>query len=345
VNAQFPLYRGKGTPYTDAVPETKRPAFDAVIFDIDNVLIDTRRSYLDAIRWTVEIYLTADTVPYFVPSAKHRGRSEPVLLSTADVQQFKLLGGFNDDWDCCYGLLIYLTSLGVRQRTTAHLKQVIDIPGFLKRVKKRPLHTAGITGLLGRPKSVRIEKVARIFQEVYLGKELYALLYHREPAYWNKRGLIHREKLMFRKSTLAKLKKAGIRLGIATGRPRYEAVYALKRFHILDFFDAMTTIDDIKKAEQEMKQSLRKPHPYSLVETAGKIGIEKRFLYVGDLPDDILAARRASSSASIRSVAFPWLSTHGPEAHREMELARPDFILRKAVDLPDLVLKGRIKEA
>jgi len=42
--------------------KVKGPAYDVVIFDIDNVLVDTRRSYLEAIRWTVELYLTEGSV-------------------------------------------------------------------------------------------------------------------------------------------------------------------------------------------------------------------------------------------------------------------------------------------
>src|SRR3989338_11587158 len=107
-------------------------AFDAVIFDIDNVLIDTRRSYLDAIRWTIELYLTADSVPFFMPSTSG---PKPSLLSLNDVHQFKLLGGFNDDWDCCYGLLIYLLSLDVQKRTTSELKNAVRLKEFARQIR------------------------------------------------------------------------------------------------------------------------------------------------------------------------------------------------------------------
>ena len=71
--------------------------FDAVIFDIDNVLVDTRASYTDGIRKTVETYLI--TLLGFRPSRNP-------LLSRREVEEFKSLGGFNDDWDTCYGLLL-----------------------------------------------------------------------------------------------------------------------------------------------------------------------------------------------------------------------------------------------
>ena len=43
---------------------------DAVIFDIDNVLVDTRLSYLEAIRWTIDLYLMHGNVPFFQAKKK-----------------------------------------------------------------------------------------------------------------------------------------------------------------------------------------------------------------------------------------------------------------------------------
>jgi len=314
------------------------PAFNAVLFDIDNVLIDTRRSYRDAIRWTVQLYLTDSTIPLFAPPSK---RHKLTLLSPADVDQFKLLGGFNDDWDCCYGLLIYLLTRPVKQRTLGSLRKATDIRAFARQVKKRPLRVEGIVKMLGRPPAVTIEKISRIFQEVYLGRDLFETSEKKKPFYWKTRGLIEKEKPIFRKVTLAKLKQRGIALGIATGRPRFEAVYALKRFGLLDFFDCMTTIDEVKKAERETFQSLRKPHPHSILETAKKIGLKKSFLYVGDLPDDILAAREARSAIDIHSVAFPWLAADSRLALAEIQKVNPDFLLKKPSDLYRLAEKGR----
>jgi phosphoglycolate phosphatase-like HAD superfamily hydrolase len=151
--------------------------------------------------------------------------------------------------------------------------------------------------------------------------------------YWKKRGLIYREKLVFKRPLLQKLKDHGFKLGIATGRPLYEASHALKHFGIADLFDAITTMDDVKKEEREKKESLRKPHPFSLLKTAHALGAKKRFLYVGDLPDDILAVNRAKSSIEIRSVAFPTLAANPFQAMKELELVKPDFFIKTPADL------------
>ena len=307
---------------------------DAIIFDIDNVLVDTRHSYLEAIRNTVELYLTHGPIPFFSRSA---GGKFPSLISADDVDQFKLLGGLNDDWDCCYGLLVYLLSLPVKNRTLEALKKSVAIEKFAKSIKQRPLRVAGITALFGRPTTVTIEKVARIFQEIYLGKDIFPRVTMNRMRYWKKRGLIHREKLIFKRPLLEKLKSHGLKLGIATGRPLYEASHALKFFGIADLFDAVTTMDDVKKEERERKEYLRKPHPFSILKTAQALGAKKKFLYVGDLPDDVLAANRAKAFLSIRSVAFPMLAANPFQAAKELEAVHPDFIIKTPADLCHLL--------
>ena len=307
---------------------------DAVIFDIDNVLIDTRRSYLEAIRLTIDIFLTEGKIPQFSHSPKE-GKS--TLLSEEDVHQFKLLGGFNDDWDCCYGILVYLLSLRVKKRTMQDLQKAINIKDFAARVKKRPLGVANITKILKRPPALTIEKIGRIFQEIYLGRSLFRAVEAKSPFYWKKKGLIERERLIFKRRVLEKFTGLGIRLGIATGRPRFEALFALKQFEIADLFQAITTMDDVKRAEKEAKQSLRKPHPFSVLETAKKLGAEKNFLYVGDLPDDILAANEAKSSIRIHSVAFPTYGACVVSSVEEIQKAHPDFMIRSPGELIKLV--------
>ncbi len=315
-------------------PPAEKVQADAIIFDIDNVLVDTRLSYLEAIRNTVELYLTNGPVPFFSRSA---GGKFPSLITPEDVDQFKLLGGLNDDWDCCYGLLVYLLSLPVKNRTLEALKKSVAIEKFAKSVKQRPLKVAGITALFGRPTTVTIEKVARIFQEVYLGKDIFPRVTMNRMRYWKKRGLIHREKIIFKRPILEKLKSRGMKLGIATGRSLYEASHALKNFGITDLFDAMTTMDDVKKEERERKESLRKPHPFSILRTAQALGSKKKFLYVGDLPDDVLAANRAKEYLSIRSVAFPMLASNPFQALKELEAVHPDFIVKSPADLCHLL--------
>ncbi len=320
----------KAKPAQAKASPAKTQKFDAFIFDIDNVLIDTRRSYLESIIKTVEVYLSYGQIPYF---SAGKGKFHKPLLTLADIEEFKLLGGFNDDWDCTYGLLIYLLSLPVKKRTLDDLRDKVAIASFVKKVKKRPLGTAGITEMLGSHPGVKIERIGRIFQEIYLGKGLFAQTEKTRPIFWKKRGLMDREKIVFRPQLLEKLKESGLQLGIATGRPRFEAIYALRKFEILDYFDAITTMGEVKAAEQIQKKSLRKPHPFSLLETAKQIGIKKKFLYIGDLPDDVNAANAAKKEINIQSAGFPLFAANPFHANQELKKANADFLIQHPHDL------------
>jgi len=283
--------------------------FDVVLFDIDNVLVDTRASYLAAIQKTVEIYL-------------HR----PGVVSATDVDRFKLLGGFNDDWDACFGIVTFLEASiqGKPIRFGDHRRYRLSISELAELFPERPL---GVEGLLKRLRILyeRVEipsfqKIARIFQEVYLGKK--------------GRGLIQKEKLIFQKVLLEKIRAKGPRMGIVTGRNQFEARYALKRFGILRLFDVLITIDEVKREEKKTGKILRKPNPWPVLEAAHRFEKTKlRFLYVGDLPDDILAARGARKKISIRSAAFPAYARDPDRAMRELHKTKPDYFLKKPQDL------------
>jgi len=230
--------------------------FDAVIFDIDNVLVDTRASYTDTIRKTVQIYL---------------GSRKPVL-TRRDIEEFKSLGGYNDDWDTCYGLL--------------------------KKFGK---------------KEISMRKIVSIFQPLYL------------------KHFVRYEKLLIPKMFLKKLRVAGLKLGIVTGRNRKEARMALRRFKIEKLFHAMVTVDETPK-------QFKKPHPYGLLKLSQKLGKNMRYLYVGDLMDDILAAKRAKNKMRIRSCGFFAAASSPEKMKRDLKKAGADFLCSSTNELKSIIL-------
>ncbi|OGW86385.1 MAG: hypothetical protein A3C35_07915 [Omnitrophica bacterium RIFCSPHIGHO2_02_FULL_46_11] len=309
--------------------------FDAVIFDIDNVLIDTRASYTDCIRKTVETYL--------ISHLKFQSSRNP-LLSRQDVETFKRAGGFNDDWDTCYGLLLYLLSLKIKKCTLLELARVKNIPKFVLQIKQRPLGIKGIERLLrphlerclamtslrasclpaGRKRSnlkikemVSLKRIAEIFQRFYLSDFV-----------WNEKPLIP-------KSFLKDLKRRGFRLGIVTGRNREEAEFALRRFKMDFFIDAMMTTDETPK-------DLKKPHPYGLLKIAAKLGRNLRYLYVGDLPDDILAAKKAGKEIKIASCGYLGASTLQREMKREFKKEKADYICKEPKQLLKIIVQRTV---
>jgi len=71
---------------------------DAVIFDCDGVLIDIRESYDKAISEAV-VYILEGFTGYRFPQD---------LISGELVFSFRKSGGFNNDWDTCYGVLMFI---------------------------------------------------------------------------------------------------------------------------------------------------------------------------------------------------------------------------------------------
>jgi phosphoglycolate phosphatase-like HAD superfamily hydrolase len=72
------------------------------------------------------------------------------------------------------------------------------------------------------------------------------------------------------KEVLSSLRKK-IQMGIASGRPRFEAELALKRFRLLPYFNSVVTLDECMEEEARILRSTgrqmrySKPHPYSLL--------------------------------------------------------------------------------
>ena len=122
-------------------------------------------------------------------------------------------------------------------------------------------------------------EVRDLFQQWYLGADLYTERYGAMPAYGPKPGLIHQEEpLLGREQTHASLKalqEAGYTLAIATGRPRLEILTPMQRWNMLGYFDEqrIVTHDEAETAEQCLQQkhpglSLSKPHPYVFLRAA-----------------------------------------------------------------------------
>jgi HAD superfamily hydrolase (TIGR01548 family) len=83
---------------------------DAVVLDIDGVLVDVENSYRRAILESLdEVY----------------GES----IAKAAIQQFKDAGGFNDDWELTYAAALYL--LGSREGLS------LDVDGFTDGIAER----------------------------------------------------------------------------------------------------------------------------------------------------------------------------------------------------------------
>lgn len=315
---------------------TPAPLRGGVMFDIDGVLVDVRSSYIDCIRQTVDLYLQKILlVPPYAGT----------LLSRDDVNDFKLLGGLNNDWDTVYAILLYLQAQvekGPRKLEILSLKKLRGLLHLKKLANSvpKPCGPAPFKKLVKNPDIISYALAKDMFQENYLGEKLFAKDEKRPPLFSRVKGLIHLEKLFFKKSLLRELRAMGFDLGIVTGRTRFEAEYVLKRFGIRKFFKTIITHDDVAAAEKKRGEILRKPHPFPVLACARKIG-QRSFVYVGDLPDDIRAANGSKIKIKIVSCGVLYGQDDAREAEREFKKTHADLMIKRPADLLSAVRRER----
>jgi HAD superfamily hydrolase (TIGR01548 family) len=308
---------------------------DVLIFDMDGVLIDVSRSYRKTIQRTIQIYLETCL-------GLERNRED--WVTNEEISLFKSVGGFNNDWDLTSGLLLYILSLSgimplLKRKRFSSIKEIVQhlktkslisqrktglqlkrkpLLSFLEKVKSSGGGLRGVRKILGsswdgwvyRSGDLNGENlVKRIFQEIYLG-EKFTSYYHLPRLFYRGKGYHLAEKPLISKNILTTLSKK-IRMGIASGRPRFEAELVLSRFRLLPYFDSVVTLDECEMEEHRIlhssgiKVKLSKPHPYSILRTVQEIGIlNPECGYVGDVVDDILAARAAKKELSILAIGF-----------------------------------------
>ena len=281
-----------------------------IAFDMDGVLADVSRSYRAVVRETAR--------RFFRPAP--RWREVPTgLFSLAELALLKQGGGLNNDWDLTYRVIeLLMVPLGPvlpdrhrdpweRFRRTMGRLDLAPLLRFLARSReplrdlaRRPRPANPFLRGLCRGEVGGGNLVKQIFQEVYLGAERFRATYGLPPRAYRGRGYLERERLLAPPALLRSLASRHL-LGIATGRPEAEAGYFLDRFGLRPLFGQVLTLEDCRREERRVfrREGRRvrrgKPHPFLLDALAGRLKarVGCRY-YVGDMPDDMQAARRSS---------------------------------------------------
>jgi len=323
-----------------------------IVFDMDGVIIDVSRSYRDTVRQTAKLFFKA---------ARSREDLPDPLFQLSDLARVKQSGGLNNDWDLTCLIINLLFSLvkkpkiyedtdnWYRYQKTINRCDVAVLARFLQSAN-RPLTT-----LLEKKAKLNDEFIMslyaddvgsgniikQIFQEIYLGKDLFESIYGMPPKVYNGEGYINRENLLVKKSILEYLSKNNI-LAIATGRPKAEADYPLDFFDLRKYFTIILTLDDCIREEEKIleqegkKVSISKPNPYildSIAET--KKHETSGFYYIGDMPDDMVAASRSRAGF----IGIGLLSSSPDKANLKRGLLRAgaDYIIEDIEELKEII--------
>ncbi|MBR57165.1 MAG: hypothetical protein CMH54_03810 [Myxococcales bacterium] len=320
--------------------DTFRP--QAAVFDMDGVLVDTSTSYQQGIADSVSLYLQA------VLGMESPGDGVPMSA----VEGLKGCGGFNNEWDSTRALLHRLLSRieplqrvepGPRPWTewASYLAEEVDLPSIQEAIacadfpsfiadldaKGGGVDAAhsicgadGWAWMKGTGSLLEENLVDRIFQEHYLGPDFFSEIYGEPVQFDLGPGLIHSETPLLDREALTELSRR-IPLAIATGRPAAEAELALRVFGLKDVFSTVVSLDDAQEEQARSADGLprEKPHPFPVLEALRRLGVEGSFVFVGDLPDDMIAARAAAVERGVEAFA---IGLAGPDPGRPAALKR-----------------------
>ncbi len=324
-----------------------------IIFDMDGVIIDVSASYRDVVRQTVSLFFRPARGAQLLPSP---------LFDLSDLAAVKQSGGLNNDWDLTFEVICLLISLvdhpvtGKNVDSWSRYRKIMDrcevssLAEFL-RSTERPL--LSLLKQHGRYEDEFVRSLYRgdvgsgnfikqIFQEIYLGESLFKSTYHINPAVYFDEGYILREKVLIERPLLEKLSEENV-LAIATGRPRAEAEYPLTHFRLKPYFKHMLTLDDCLAEEKRILEtegrtvSLSKPDPFMLDAIIRKCSEPSGGIYyIGDMPDDMIAAARCASNCMGIGVIIT--APHSLRLKKDLTEAGAGYVIDSFQLLPEIIL-------
>ncbi|WP_132057218.1 TIGR01548 family HAD-type hydrolase [Halorussus amylolyticus] len=283
---------------------------DAVVLDIDGVVVDVADSYRRAIVESIErVY--GDTI------------------AKAEIQAFKDAGGFNNDWELTYAAALHV--LARREGLD------LDVDAFTDRIRESggglSAAESVVDDALAGSARERVreawdtERLRAVFQQLYLGADLYSDIEGEAPDI-DAPGFIHDEPVILDPATLDAL--ADRPLGIVTGRPAAEADIAQRRAGLGVPDDRRFTMDDWEEG---------KPHPHALVTLADRFDADS-VVFVGDTLDDVKTARNAAEADPDREYVGVGVLTGGltgAEGRRKYEDAGADAVVASVNELPEIL--------
>lgn len=302
---------------------------DCMLFDIDGVLVDIRKSYNQAIKKTVEFVLARG------------GIRLPGLVTDQLILRFRQSGGFNNDTDTSYAMALAVMvnpqpSAAKARKFLFKVAENADETGILS--VERFLAPYGIERhkeKLAYPAPVRDSYIGRVFDELFYGPALFKKQNGLEPKYARvRRPFIAYDKLGVRKDTMKFLnEKFSGNLAIVSGRSRLAAEYSLAP--VMKYFDMGACV-----FLEDEKREYAKPNPYAVKRAMTAMGARSA-VYAGDSAEDMMMARRAQKEEGY-AIAFVGIYGFSPQPARTIRQFREqgaDAIARTVDRLPKVINK------
>ena len=294
---------------------------DSIVFDCDGVLIDVSNSYDLAIKKTVDFIIR-----------EINQTNESGLVTTSMIEGFKTSGGFNDEIDVTYALILSIVAAKkVNESFSTFVLKVIknaDQTG-IKSVEKYlddiNIDISDIKKKLAYPSKKLQNPLSSIFDEIFYGHDLYLQLYNRKPQFFDSLGFIENDVVLLNKDLITSLhEKFGKKIAIVTGRGLVSAKHSLK-----DLFYEFD-LNNSRFLEDEPRE-MAKPNPQSLI-SAIKGMNGNNSLYVGDSMEDYIMARKADEFGIPTIFCGVYGTSNNPDAKRSLFESNNVDIIVKSID-------------
>ena len=288
---------------------------DAVVLDVDGVLVDVADSYRRAIVESVE-------------------RRHGETIARDEIQRFKDAGGFNNDWELADAAALHVLARreGYAGDVAAFTEAIAERGGGLDAARDVVADEAE-RGALDDGALDRIdaewdpEALRETFQALYLGSDRFREIEGHDPPF-EAPGFVHDEPVILTAETVETL-RSRYDVGVLTGRPRDEARIALDRVGLSVPDDHRVTMDDWAGG---------KPDPDALVTLAERFGAD-RVAFVGDTLDDVrtvVNAAEVDPSREYLGIGVLTGGLTGESGRAKYEAAGAAAVVDSVNDLPAL---------
>ena len=344
------LYKliGKGPSPSSIDQNLKSFVADCALFDVDGVLVDTRKSYNIAISKTVDF-----VIKYVTGRSNLNG-----LVNQEIILKFRCTGGFNNDTDTSYAISLAALTNPYKKNNVNKMRKfisyiasnanedgIISVERFLSSLSSSSFYNNNtnilkLKELLAYPGPVGKSIVTTVFDEIFYGPELFKKRHGFEPKYYFGKPLIEKDKLVVTRTTINAISDIfNGNIAIVSGRSRLATEYSLGSIFNIFNQNASVFLEDENR-------EYSKPNPYAIKKAMDIMGA-KTAIYVGDSIEDLLMSQRVKSNTeSSKIIAF--FGIYGCSARpaytiRQFKENKVNVIIENVNQLPNILNKALVK--